>query len=77
MSRTHKPHKTMIKQSDGVIGHGLVLYFRVENMEPIEKRIKEHSIKTVKPKEFNPISHQYEIIINDPDGYEVVICAYK
>lgn len=68
-------HKTMTKQSDGVIGHGLVLYFRVKNLEQIEQRIKDHKIKIIKPKKFNPISHQYEIVINDPDGYEIVICA--
>ena len=73
----YEPHRTMEKKLEECVGHGLVLYFRVKNLETIEKRIKDHRFKIVKPKRFNSVSRQHEIVINDPDGYEIIICAYE
>ena len=63
-------------ESDGPVGKGLVLYFRVgEDLAAAVDRAKEMSADIVKGPEFNRLSHQEELWVRDPDGYTLVLCG--
>lgn len=68
-------HPSMLTIDSGPIGHGLLLYFRVENIAEIYERAVEISADHISPPAFNSQSHQTEFSLQDPDGYFITICS--
>ena len=68
-------HPSMLRSDAGPISHGLVLYFRVDRLQPCIDRARAAGAAIVQPPFFNEQSHQHELQLRDPDGYFLVICA--
>jgi len=68
-------HPSM-KNSNGLVSNGLILYFRVENMEEIHQKLKELSHPLTKEIALNPNSNKKEFSLIDPDGYHLTVTEF-
>ena len=68
-------HPTMINP-DTVIGNGLILYFRTENMERIRRNVKKLDLEVEEEIHHNPNSSKKEFSLRDPDGYYLIITEF-
>lgn len=57
------------------VGNGLILYYRVEDIDQIWKRAKKLQVKVEEEPHINPNSQQREFSIRDPDGYYLTISS--
>ena len=67
-------HPSMHSPSDGGVGNGLVIYFRVDNLDATFRRAKDLDAHIVQQPRLNEISHQREFELKDPDGYHLTVC---
>lgn len=68
-------HPTM-KNPAITAGNGLILYFRLENMDQIRQNLKEMGHAVAVEIMLNPNSHKREFSVIDPDGYYLTISEY-
>ena len=67
-------HPSMHSPSDGVVGNGLVIYFRVDDLDATFQRAMDLDADIVQQPRFNEVSHQREFELKDPDGYYRTVC---
>jgi len=68
-------HETM-RNSNILPGNGLILYFRVLNLEEIRDNVNRMEYPVGAEIEINPNSHKREFSIKDPDGYFLTVSEY-
>jgi catechol 2,3-dioxygenase-like lactoylglutathione lyase family enzyme len=68
-------HPSMLVPDAGPTGHGLVLYFRVENLDAYHERARAMGVPVLQGPWYNPAGHQREFALRDPDGYHLTLCA--
>ncbi|HAA16274.1 MAG TPA: glyoxalase [Cytophagales bacterium] len=57
-------------------GNGLLLYFRVENLEETRQRVEQRGYPVLEDIHLNPNSFKKEFSLRDPDGYHLTISEY-
>ena len=67
-------HASMHSPADGLVGNGLVLYFRVDDLDAAYARAMQLNATIVQEPHFNDLAHQHEFELKDPDGYHITIC---
>ena len=68
-------HPTM-KNSSITPGNGLILYFRVEDINVIRQNVEEISSIVEDETHVNPNSQKKEFSLRDPDGYYLTVTEY-
>lgn len=68
-------HPTL-KNPTASLGNGLILYFRMEDLEEIRKNVERHNYSVEDEIRQNPNSGKKEFTIRDPDGYYLMISEY-
>jgi catechol 2,3-dioxygenase-like lactoylglutathione lyase family enzyme len=68
-------HPNLVNAAAAPIGHGVVLWFQVEDFDSALKRAGELAADVVKEPHFNPAPQHREIWLRDPDGFVVVIAS--
>lgn len=67
-------HPTMLSPASGAIGHGVVLYFRVPDVDAIYQRAVEMKATALSAPAYNEQAFQREFSLRDPDGYLLTVC---
>lgn len=67
-------HPSMRWSAAGRAGNGLVLYFRVADLDAVYQRAVAGEADVEGPPAFNEQSHQREFSLRDPDGYYLTVC---
>ena len=68
-------HPTMQNQ-DITPGNGLILYFRMENMEGIRQNLREMGYGVEREIQLNPNSGRKEFSVRDLDGYYLTVSEF-
>jgi catechol 2,3-dioxygenase-like lactoylglutathione lyase family enzyme len=68
-------HPTLMTPDAGSIGHGLLLFFRVDDYEMALKRARVLVDRLEEEPHLNPNTQTMEFSLRDPDGYYVTISA--
>ena len=68
-------HPTLPSAEQGTSGHGLLLFFRVEDFEQALARARTLVDTLAEPPHLNPNTRTREFSLRDPDGYYVSISA--
>ncbi|WP_394096695.1 VOC family protein [Xanthobacter versatilis] len=55
-------------------GAGVFLYFRVDDLDRCLAYLNSLELPIDGTKQYNPISHQFELRFRDSDGYQIVLC---
>jgi hypothetical protein len=55
------------------IGNGLILYFRVDDLQKVWKTAQELNAVIEQPPHYNPNSEKEEFSLRDPDGYYIIV----
>lgn len=69
-------HPSMTIKENRSPGNGLILYFRVKNMEVIRENLKKMNYPIEKEIEVNSNSHKKEFAVIDLDGYHLIISDF-
>lgn len=57
-------------------GHGLILYFRTDNLDGIRKNVEMLNHAVEEEIHVNPNSRKKEFSLRDPDGYYLTITEF-
>ncbi|HNP19520.1 MAG TPA: VOC family protein [Fulvivirga sp.] len=68
-------HPTMVNPSI-TPGNGLILYFKMENLDEIRDNVKKMGYPVEEELHLNPNSTKMEFALRDPDGYYLTITEY-
>ncbi|MCG8492877.1 MAG: VOC family protein [Sneathiellales bacterium] len=68
-------HPNLAGREKATVGHGMLLWFEVEDFRMTLQRIELLDAEILKPAAQNPSSGLKEIWIRDPDGYVIVIAG--
>lgn len=68
-------HPTM-RDSSITPGNGLILYFRVSNLDQVLSNAESMGVALQEELHLNPNSRQEEISVRDPDGYYLTLSRY-
>ncbi|MEL6987028.1 MAG: glyoxalase [Bacteroidota bacterium] len=68
-------HPTLMRKSNAP-GNGLILYFRVRNLEEIRERLRKMTYDVEQEIILNANSNKMECSVMDPDGYLLIISEY-
>ena len=68
-------HPNLRNPDEARVGHGVLLWFRVDDFDAVAARAKAMAARVVVDTHVNPNAHQRELWIEDPDGYVVVIAS--
>jgi len=68
-------HPTMQEPEIGA-GHGLILYFRTDNLDGIRKNVEMLNYAVEEEIHVNPNSRKKEFSLRDPDGYYLTITEF-
>lgn len=68
-------HPTMTSPHDST-GHGLILYFKVDNLKAIRQNVEEMNYPVEEDIHQNPNSQKKEFSIRDPDGYYLTVTEF-
>lgn len=68
-------HPTMTDASIPV-GHGLILYFRTDEMEHIRRQAKELNVEIDQEIHLNTNTNRREFALRDPDGYYLIVSEF-
>lgn len=68
-------HPSMLSRMPGYVGHGVLIYFRVADAAAVVATAKQMRAEILQDFGHNPITHQKECQIRDPDGYYITICG--
>ena len=68
-------HPNLTNPDSAPNGHGVLLWFEVDDFDATVKRIKKLKAEIVEDISVNPGPRHREIWIRDPDGYVVVIAS--
>jgi predicted enzyme related to lactoylglutathione lyase len=67
-------HVWLREARDGEVGAGVCLYFRVDDLDAAFERAQANGTEILEPPHENPLAHQRELELRDPDGYYVTLC---
>lgn len=70
-------HPSMQKSPEREQGVGMVLYFRVDDLQAAFQRAGEMGAALLDEPHYNELAHQEEFSLRDPDGYFVTICRAR
>lgn len=68
-------HPNMMSKKNTPVGHGVVLWFEVDDFDETVSRAKEIGAVFLEEPSTNPFAHHHEFWIEDPDGYVVGIAS--
>ncbi len=68
-------HPNLTNRDAAPAGHGVLLWFKVEDFDAVVARAQNLGAKVVEDAHINPAPNQWEIWLRDPDGYVVVIAG--
>ncbi len=68
-------HPTLVAPSAESHGNGLILFFRVDDQEGAESRVRALGLELEEEPHLNPNTGTREFSLRDPDGYFVTISA--
>jgi catechol 2,3-dioxygenase-like lactoylglutathione lyase family enzyme len=68
-------HPNLINADAAPPGHGVLLWFEVEQFDAAVKRVRALKAAVVRKPHVNPAPGHREIWIRDPDGYTVVLSS--
>jgi hypothetical protein len=68
-------HPNLVNADAAPHGHGVVIWFQVDDFELAVKRAQRLDAEIVQGPKFNPAPRHMEIWIRDLDGYVVVVCS--
>src|SRR5512147_1380869 len=68
-------HPNLVNRSAAPPGHGVLLWFQVDNFDSVVGRARGLKAEIVLEPHFNPAPQHREMWLRDPDGYVVVIAS--
>lgn len=68
-------HPNLVNPDAAPPGHGVLLWFMVEDFEAAVERARNLSAEVIEDAHINPAPNQWEIWLRDPDGYVVVVAG--
>jgi catechol 2,3-dioxygenase-like lactoylglutathione lyase family enzyme len=68
-------HPNLVHREEARPGHGVLLWFQVEDFDDVVERVAEIGAEVVLPPHVNEAPGHREIWIRDPDGYVVVVAS--
>jgi predicted enzyme related to lactoylglutathione lyase len=68
-------HPNLVNADAAPRGHGVVLWFEVNDFDAAVKRARSIHAKVIEEPHVNPNAGHKEIWLRDPDGYVVVIAS--
>ena len=68
-------HPNLVNASAGPVGHGVILWFQVEDFDSAVKRAADLNAEVIEGPYVNPAPQHREIWLRDPDGFVVVIAS--
>jgi catechol 2,3-dioxygenase-like lactoylglutathione lyase family enzyme len=68
-------HPNLVNAAAAPVGHGVVLWFQVEDFDSAVKRAGELMAEVIEGPLINPAPQHREIWLRDPDGFVVVIAS--
>lgn len=69
-------HPNLVRDAAGTkAGHGVLLWFEVDDFDAAVKRAKEMGAEVVRDVHRNPPPQHWELWLRDPDGYVVVVVS--
>jgi len=68
-------HPNLVNANAAPLGHGVVLWFQVNDFDATVDRARELGAKVILEPHFNPAPQHREIWLRDPDGYVLVIAS--
>ncbi len=68
-------HPNLVNRVAAPPGHGVLLWFMLEDFQGAVKRARNLGAVVIEDAHVNPAPNQWEIWLNDPDGYVVVIAG--
>jgi catechol 2,3-dioxygenase-like lactoylglutathione lyase family enzyme len=68
-------HPNLVDADAAPPGHGVVLWFQVEDFEAAVERARQLGAEIVEDAHFNPAPRHREIWLRDPDGYVVALAS--
>jgi hypothetical protein len=68
-------HPNLINRAAAPPGHGVLLWFMVEDFETAVERARNLGAEVVEDAHINPAPNQWEIWLRDLDGYVVVVAG--
>jgi len=64
---------TLFDADAAPVGHGVVLWFLVEDLDDIYERARDMGCTIVEKPHENPLAHWQEFTLRDPDGYTIAV----
>jgi Glyoxalase-like domain len=68
-------HPNLVHATAAPVGHGVVLWFQVEDFDSAVKRARGLKAEVIEGPYVNPAPQHREIWLRDPDGFVVVIAS--
>jgi catechol 2,3-dioxygenase-like lactoylglutathione lyase family enzyme len=68
-------HPNLVRPDECRPGHGVLLWFEVDDFDAVAKRALAMKAEVVLPEHRNPAPDHREIWLRDPDGYVVVVAS--
>ena len=68
-------HPNLVNANAAPVGHGVVLWFQVDDFEAAVERARGLGAEVVEEPHFNPAPRHMEMWLRDADGYVVVIAS--
>jgi len=68
-------HPSLVNRDAAPAGHGVVLWFQVEDFDAAVERARALGAEVVLEPHFNPAPQHMEMWLRDPDGYVVAIAS--
>lgn len=68
-------HPNLVGEHTAKHGHGVLLWFEVDDFDAAVRRAKKLKAKVVQAPHVNEAPMHREIWLEDPDGYVVVVCS--
>jgi hypothetical protein len=68
-------HPNLVNAAAAPVGHGVVLWFQVEDFDSAVKRAYSLGVEVIEGPYVNPAPQHREIWLRDPDGFVVVIAS--
>ena len=69
-------HPSLTSPGHGVPGHGLLLFFVVDDLDAALQRARQLVAELDDEPRLNPATGTMEFSLRDPDGYHVMVCAH-
>jgi catechol 2,3-dioxygenase-like lactoylglutathione lyase family enzyme len=68
-------HPNLVGPDRAPVGHGVLLWFEVDDFDAVVVRASELGATIVEPPHVNPGPRHRELWLRDPDGYVVVVAS--